>query len=255
MLEDVTAIVTGASGGIGRRIATEFADAGARVAVAARSDGIHEVSTEIGDAAIAVRTDVTDPASVESCIDEVVNSFGGIDCIVNNAAVAGPTAPVDERPIDEWRTVFEVNVYGPVRVVVAALPSLRSSPRASVVNLSSKVATRPAANRSAYVASKSALVGVTRALAVELGDDDITVNAISPGAVEGDRLDSVIEAQASSRGWTTREAKERLFLDGTALGELATPGDVAALAAFLAGDRARHITGQDIDVSAGAVFD
>ena len=255
-LTETTAFVTGASGGIGRAIALELADRGANVALAARSDGIHETSSRIGDPerTLAVETDVTDEAAVAAAVDRTVDEFGGLDCLVNNAGIAGPTAPVEEVTVEEWEHTMDVNATGAFRCVKHAAPHLRASDRGSVINIASISGKRPLEDRTPYAASKTALVGLTRTLAFELGDDDVTVNAVCPGATSGDRIDRVIEKQAERRGLSFEAAKREVFTGDTALGRLTDPDDVANAVAYLASDDARNVTAQDINVDAGTVW-
>jgi NAD(P)-dependent dehydrogenase (short-subunit alcohol dehydrogenase family) len=256
MLDGTTAFVTGASGGIGRAIAIELAAKGANVALAARSDGIHETAEAFDDPdrALPVETDVTDETSVEAAIEATVDAFGGLDCLVNNAGIAGPTAPVEEVTVAEWEHTMDVNVTGMFRCVKHAAPHLRASDRGSVVNIGSISGKRPLADRTPYTTSKMAVIGLTRTLAFEFGDDDVTVNAICPGATRGDRIDRVIENQAERRGLSFEAAKREVFTGDTALGRLTEPEDVASTVAYLASDHARNVTAQDLNVDAGTVW-
>lgn len=256
MLDDTTAVVTGASQGIGRVIALELASEGANVALAARGDGIHETAGEFEDEskALPVETDVTDEAAVEAAIEATVDEFGGLDCLVNNAGIAGPTAPVEDVSVAEWEHTMDVNVTGAFRCVKHAVPHLRASDRGSVINVSSISGKRPLENRTPYAASKMAVIGLTRTLAFELGDDDVTVNAICPGATRGPRIDDVIERQAEARDLSFAEAKREVFTGDTALGRLADPDDVAEMVVVLASDRARNVTAQDVNVDGGTVW-
>lgn len=256
MLSDTTAFVTGASQGIGREIATTLADHGANVALAARSDGIYETRDAIdaADRTVAVQTDVTDEESVIESIEETVETFGGLDCLVNNAGIAGPTAPVEEVAVDEWERTMDVNVTGMFRTVKHAVSHLRASDRATVVNVSSISGKRPLPNRTPYTSSKMAVIGFTRTLASELGDDGVTVNAICPGATSGPRIESVIEAQAEKLGVSYEEAKREVFTDDALLSELTEPEDVAEMVAYLASKHGRRITAQDMNVDAGTVW-
>ncbi|QLD85874.1 SDR family oxidoreductase [Natronomonas halophila] len=255
-LEDTTAFVTGASQGLGRAIALQLADEGANVALAARSDGIYETAAEFDDEsrALPVETDVTDEESVASAIEETVEEFGGLDCLVNNAGIAGPTAPVEDVSVDEWEHTMDVNVTGILRCVKHASPHLRESDHGSVVNISSITGKRPLEGRTPYAASKMAVIGVTRTLAFELGEDDVTVNAICPGGVRGDRIDRVIEKQAEQRGLSFEEAKREALTGDTALGRLTEPEDVSEMVAYLASDKARNVTAQDINIDAGTIW-
>jgi NAD(P)-dependent dehydrogenase (short-subunit alcohol dehydrogenase family) len=256
MLSETTAFVTGASQGIGREIATTFAAEGANVVVAARSDGIYGTVEEIGDPdrTLAVEVDVTDEASVEAGIEHAVERFGGLDCLVNNAGIAGPTAPIDAVSLEEWQRTLDVNVTGMFLATKHAVPALKDSDRPSVINISSISGKRPLPSRTPYVASKMAVIGLTRTLAFELSEWDVTVNAICPGATAGPRIDDVIDAQAADRGISYEEAKAEVFTDDTALGTLVEREDTAAMAAFLASETGRHITAQDINVDAGTAW-
>ncbi|MFP8958068.1 SDR family NAD(P)-dependent oxidoreductase [Natrialbaceae archaeon A-CW3] len=251
-----TVFVTGASQGIGRQIALTFAARGANVALAARSDGIDETAALIDDAerALPVRTDVTDESSVRAAIEQTVETFGGLDVLVNNAGIAGSTAPIESIERDEWDRTMAVNVTGAYLTTKHAASHLRKSERASVINISSISGKRPLENRTPYTASKMAVIGLTRTLAFELGKDNVTVNAICPGATRGPRIDAVIEAQAESLSVDFEEAKRRVFTDDAALETLVDAEDVAETAVFLASEAGKHITGQDINVDGGTVW-
>jgi NAD(P)-dependent dehydrogenase (short-subunit alcohol dehydrogenase family) len=254
--DDRTIIVTGASGGIGREIALALLEEGANVALAARSDGIEETASraDAPDRALPVRTDVTDEDSVRTLVDRTVDAFGGLDGVVNNAGIAGPTAPVSDVDVDDWDRTMATNARGPFLVTKHAVPHLRESDRASVVTVSSISGKRPLEDRTPYVASKMAVIGLTRTLAFELGDDDVTVNAVCPGATEGPRIDDVIRKQADRRGVSYEEAKRAVFTDDAALGELVSAEDVAETVSFLLGPNARRITAQDVNVDGGTAW-
>lgn len=256
MLDGQTCLVTGASRGIGRTIAEQMADEGANVALAARSDGIYETADRIDapDRTLTVEMDVTDEATVRAGIEHTVEHFGGLDCVVNNAGVTGPTAPVESTSREDWEDTLAVNTTGVFLVSKHAIEPLRESPHGSIVNISSITGKRTRPNRSPYAASKMAVVGFTRTLAEEVGSDGITANTICPGAAESDRIDRLMAEKAEERGVTVEEAKQRILADQTMLGHIIRPEDVADLAVFLASDRARNITGQDINVDAGTIY-
>jgi NAD(P)-dependent dehydrogenase (short-subunit alcohol dehydrogenase family) len=254
MLDGKIAFVTGASQGIGREIAIKLADEGANVALAARSDGIYETQSDISsDATIAVKTDVTDSGSVESSIEETAETFGGLDCVVNNAGIAGPTAPIEEVSESEWEKTLDVNLTGMYRTVKFAGPYLRESDHGSIINISSISGKRPLENRTPYTASKMGVMGLTRTLAFEFGPN-VTVNSICPGPVLGERIKSVVENQADEMGVSYREAERQLFLEDLALDEIVDPEDIGNLVAYLASKKGSHITAQDINVDCGATW-
>jgi NAD(P)-dependent dehydrogenase (short-subunit alcohol dehydrogenase family) len=256
VLSDTTAFVTGASGGIGREIAETFADYGANVTIAARSDDIYETADRIGDEdrTLPVETDVTDEDSVEAAIAETAATFDGLDCVVNNAGIAGPVQPFDRVDREDFMETQAVNVAGPLSCVKYAAPHLRDSDRGSVVNIASLGGKRPYPNRTPYAASKMGLVGLTRTLAYELGRDDVTVNAVLPGAVEGDRIQEVVEKQAELAAVENADPAS-IGPDDFALNEFTVPPeDVAEQVAYLAGPHGRKTTAQEIGVDAGGTW-
>lgn len=255
MLENSTAIVTGASQGIGEKIAVALADSGASVTLAARSDGIYETANLIDeDRVLPVETDVTDEESVKGCIEATVDEFNGLDFVINNAGIAGPTKPIEEVSLDEWNHTQAVNVSGMFLMIKHSVSHLRNSEQGRIVNISSISGKRPLENRTPYTASKMAVIGLTRTLAFELGDNNITVNAICPGPTKGPRIQNVIRNQAENRGVSYEEAKQQVFLDDVALGRLTNPEDVAEMVVYLVSEQGSHITAQDINVDAGTTW-
>ena len=256
MLEDITAFVTGASQGIGEEIAVTLAEYGASVALAARGDGIYDTAERIGDddRTLAVETDVTDEESVAEAVEATVAEFGGLDCLVNNAGIGGPVAPAHSVEDEGFMDTLDVNLAGAWRCVKHADPHLRDSEQGSVVNIGSIGGKRPYRNRTPYSASKMGMVGLTRSLASELGMDDVTVNIVQPGPVEGDRIEEVVEAQAE---WADAENAEPASVgpnDFLLPEYFIPPEDVAEQVAYLAGPHARKITGQEIAVDSGGTY-
>lgn len=256
MLEDRTAFVTGASRGIGRQIALTLAEKGANVGLAARSDGIYETADMVDDdsRALAVETDVTDEDSVAESIEATVSEFGGLDCLVNNAGVAGPVQPFDHIDDGEFSHTLDVNTTGVWRCVKHATPHLRESDRASIVTIGSIGGKRPYPNRTPYAASKMALVGLTRTLAYELGRDDVTVNLLQPGPVEGQRIQEALQKQAQLADVEGAEPLEVSANDFAFDDYLISKSDIAEMVAYLAGPHARKITGQELAVDSGGTY-
>lgn len=252
MLEDTVALVTGASQGIGREIAIALADHGASVALAARSDGIYETEALIDDlsATLPVETDVTDESSVEAAIEATVEEFGQLDCLVNNAGIAGPTAKIENVELSEWQQVQNVNVVGTFLCTKHATPHLRESDRGSMISIASTSAKHAHPLRTPYTASNAAQITLTRAVAYELGGDDVTANTICPGPVEGDRIRRVFEARAEENDKTVEEIR-REYEEDIPLSELVDPRDIGEMVAYLASPHARHITAQDMNVDSG----
>ncbi len=254
MLDGQTALVTGASQGIGRSIAIVLANHGADVALGARGSGIYETAEMIGDDAetYPVELDVTEQQSVIDAIEATVDEFGGLDVLVNNAGIGGPTAPVEEVTVEEWDRTQDVNIRGTFLMCKHAAPHLRDGDRGSVVNISSIAGKDPYPTRTPYSASKAGLIGFGRSLAYELGEDDVTVNTICPGAVEGDRIERMIQRQADERGVSFEEAMADRVTDRLPLDSIVAPEDVGELVAYLASEHARNLTAQDLNLDSGA---
>jgi NAD(P)-dependent dehydrogenase (short-subunit alcohol dehydrogenase family) len=256
-LDDVVAFVTGASQGIGRQIALTLADHGADVACAARSeDAIAETASMVedpGSRAVAVRTDVTVEDEVESAVATTAEELGGLDCLVNNAGIGGPVQPFDRVDPDEFTRTQEVNVTGALTCTKHAGEHLRASERGSVVNIASIGGKRPYPNRTAYAASKMALIGLTRTLAYELGHGEVTVNSVLPGPVRGPRIEEMMRKQEAlaEEGFETAD----VGADDFALPDYVVEAEeVAEQVAYLAGPHARHVTAQEIAVDSGGTW-
>jgi NAD(P)-dependent dehydrogenase (short-subunit alcohol dehydrogenase family) len=248
------AIVTGANQGIGRDVATAFASEGARVVLAARRlpelESAASAIAAAGGQAIAVQADVSNESDVTKLVETASNHFGGLDILVNNAGIAGPIAPITEMDLAGWQECLQINLSGPWLCSREAARVMKARGGGRIINIGSITGKRPLVNRTAYGASKMGLLGLTRALALELGPDQINVNCISPGAVNTARLALIAE-----NAKMPLEELLKLAAQGSALGSVSEGSDVAALCVFLASDAARQITGQDINVDAGAYMD
>jgi NAD(P)-dependent dehydrogenase (short-subunit alcohol dehydrogenase family) len=250
-------IVTGASQGIGQIIAIELASRGDIVVLAARNTaGLEETAGHIDQAGgeqLVVETDVTSEASVGSMVATVMERLGRIDNLVNNSGVAGPSGRLWEVDPDEWRSTFEVNVFGVFAATRAVLPVMVGQGSGSVVIVGSISGKRPLFGRSAYTSTKTALIGMTRTLATEAGPHGIRVNLVSPGFVAGPRIEWVMKAQAETRGIDVDEVRAE-FEGESPLGRLTDPSDVARTVAFLTSESSAGITGADLNVNSGVVM-
>ena len=253
-LEDKIAVVTGGGRGIGRSIALRCAAEGADVALAARSaEQIEEVAGLVereGRRGLAVVTDLRDPDQVARLADTVAEELGGVDVLVNNSGIAGPMGVMWEIEPEEWEETIQVNLTGTYLCCRSFLPGMVSRRSGSIVVIGSMTGKRPLHGRTPYAASKLALVGLVRTLAWEVGEHGVRANLISPGAVEGKRLDKVIEGQASTRGLPLEEVRDELA-GGSPLRRFVDPDDVAEAVVFLASDAAASVTGEDFNVTAG----
>lgn len=257
LMEGAVAVVVGSGTGIGREIALRMGTEGADVVLAGRSradmDDVADRLRAQGRRALVLPLDLRDPGSVTAAADRAREEFGRVDALVANSGVAGPTKPLTEVDRDEWDDTFAVNVTGVFLCCRAFLPAMLEAGSGSVVVIGSMTGKRPLLHRSPYAASKMALVGLVRTLAAEVGPSGVRVNLVSPGGVEGPRLDRVIAGQARARGITEDQARAA-FAEGAPLGRLVTAGDVADTTVFLSSARAAAITGQDVNVTAGAVM-
>lgn len=239
-------VVTAGGSGIGRVIADAFARSGASVATC----DIDPAWATAEDAHPAIRcwqADIGEADSAGRFMAEAIGWLGGIDVLINNAGVSGPTKPVEEITDDEWRRTMEVNVNGQFYCVRAAVPVMKAQKAGVILNVSSTAGRMGMPRRSVYSASKYAVRGFTDVLAVELGDHNIRVNAILPGVVNGARVRRVLAEQAQVAGQTLEEYMPRI-LHNVSMHTAVEAEDVANMALFLASDGARFVSGQSIGV-------
>ena len=247
------ALITGAGRGIGRAIALRLAADGATVVCTGRGvAGLEETAslvTAAGGSAEVLALDLRDAAAVA----ELPRRCGSIEVLVANSGISGPTGPVWEITTEEWEETLRVNLTGGFLLARAVLPAMLERGSGSVVFIGSTTAARPLPGRAAYAASKSALTGLVRSLALDAGPFGVRVNLVSPGPTSGERLDTVLDRQAVTRGATSERMRSE-FLDASPLRRLTESDDVANTVAFLAGDGAQGITGAEIIVASGMVM-
>jgi NAD(P)-dependent dehydrogenase (short-subunit alcohol dehydrogenase family) len=238
-------IVTAGGSGIGRTIAQTFHDNGARVHVCDVAPETLEACRGAGLG--ATLADVADPAAVDRLFDEATTRLGGLDLLVNNAGIAGPVGAVEAVPVADWDRTIAVNLSGMFYCIRRAVPLLKQAGGGLIVNMSSAAGRLGFPFRSVYSASKWAIVGLTETLAMELGPDNIRVNAIQPGIVDGERHWRNAKRKAEVLGITLEE-QERRVLSRVSLRRMVTPQDVANMALFLASDLGKNISGQALSV-------
>jgi NAD(P)-dependent dehydrogenase (short-subunit alcohol dehydrogenase family) len=255
-LEGRVAIVTGAGTGIGLAIARRFAAEGAAVAITGRRQQLLEQAADViadgaaGDGAVLVVSgDMSLEADVERLFGTVQKSFGRLDILVNNAAIAGEVNSIWDLSVEGWNEALAINLTGPWLCTRAAARIMMPQRSGKVVNIGSISGKRPLATRTPYTATKMGLLGLTKTCALELGPHNINVNLISPGAVDTPRLAELAEK------WNRplQEMKDTVAA-GAALGRISTPDDIANTALFLASDQSQNITGIDITVDGGSCF-
>ena len=254
LLDGRVAIVTGASKGIGRVMSQLFAREGAKMVCAARSDAlVNETAALIraaGGEAAAVVADAGTEEGAKSIVDAGVRAFGRVDTLVNNAGDGGPTRPVQDYTVDDWFYTVNSCLTSAYLCSRFAVPAMIAAGRGAIVNIASMAGRRGLAYRVGYCSAKAGQIGMTYGLALELGRHNITVNAIAPGAVEGDRIDRVIRGQADIRGVDVERMRQSL-VERSPLRRMSTAEDISYLAAFLCSEHARNISGQCIPVTAG----
>ncbi len=244
-------MVSAGAAGIGQAIAQAFIDSGAQVHICDVSQSALDAAKQgMPGLAGASLADVSDPSAVDGWFDQALHTLGGLDVLVNNAGIAGPTAGIGEVEPDDWDRTMAVNVRSQYLCTRRALVSLRASGRAAIINLSSVAGRLGYPLRTPYAASKWAVIGLTESLALELGADDITVNAILPGVVDSERANTVTAAKARALGLTV-EQMDATILANIALHRRVPLADVAATALFLASPAGRSFTGQRFNVCAG----
>jgi NAD(P)-dependent dehydrogenase (short-subunit alcohol dehydrogenase family) len=240
-------LVTAGAAGIGLEIARAFVREGARVHVCDVDEQTLAALPRSDPALTASRCDVADRPQVAALFAETLQRLGGLDCLVNNAGIAGPTGRVEEIEPEEWDRCIGVDLTGQFNCARLAVPHLRKSNNASILNVSSLAGRHGFALRSPYAAAKWGVIGLTRSLAIELGPDRIRVNALLPGIVAGDRQRRVLDAKAKARGLSFEEM-EKFAFSFTSLKEYVTPQQLADLVVFVASPRGRTISGQSLSV-------
>ncbi|HWH40005.1 MAG TPA: SDR family oxidoreductase [Usitatibacter sp.] len=236
-------LVTAGASGIGKEIAKAFAANGAKVCVCDIDEAALEQAASDIPGLITKVCDVSKRQDIERMVADSVDALGGLDVLVNNAGISGPTAPVAELDPDAWEKVMQVDLTGTFNVTRLAIPHLKKSEAGVIIVMSSVAGRFGYANRSPYCTAKWGLIGLTKTLAIELGPSGIRANAILPGAVGGARIEKVFEGRAQATHKPLDEIR-REALAAQSIKRFVDPRDIAALAVFLASDAAKSISGQ-----------
>lgn len=244
---DITVLVTAGAAGIGRTISEKFLSLGCSVHVCdIDSSAIDQFLADNSGASASV-ADVADAAQVDAMFEQISSRYGRLDVLINNAGIAGPTASYEDVSTAEWDRTIAVNLNGQFYVTRLAVPLMKKVASGNIINLSSSAALFGCPLRAPYTASKWAIIGMTKTLAMELGPWGIRVNAICPGSVDGERIEKVIQRDAKKRGKEPEEIRDAYHRQ-TSLRRFVTADEVANMAVFLASDLSSSISGQAMSV-------
>ena len=246
-LSGLRVAVTAGAGGIGLEIARSLHEHGARLAISdIDKKAVAAAEQELTDC-ITATADVSDETSVDAFFNLIQSELGGIDALINNAGIAGPTGKVFEIPPADWRRCIDVCLTGQYLCARRAVPMMIAAGGGALVNMSSAAGKHGYAYRTPYSAAKFGVIGLTQSLAKELGPDNIRVNAILPGIVDGPRMDSVIKDRAQASGKSFETMRDE-YLNKISMRRMVSSKDVAATVAFLLSDAGHNISGQSLAV-------
>ncbi len=246
-LTNTRVIITAGGAGIGRATARAFHAAGARVHICdVDAATLADAQAELPGLSVS-EADVSDPDQVDRLFDAALDALGGLDVLVNNAGIAGPTALLEDCEPAEWRRTLAVNLDGQFYCLRRAIPALKAAGGGAIVNLASTAGLYGYPRRGPYVASKWAIVGLTKSLAIELGPSGIRVNAICPGSIEGPRMDRVIAAEAAATGSSEEEVRQA-YMRNTSMRCFIDAEDIANMAVFLCSPAGAKVSGQALAV-------
>ena len=240
-------LITASASGIGFAVARAFQDTGARVYICDINEEQLDTCRESLPGVGISCADISKTDEVDSLFKDVLAHLGGLDVLVNNAGIAGPTARIEDVEPGDWDRTMAVNINGMFYCARRAVPLIKEAGGGSIVNMSSSAGIMGYPLRSPYAASKWAVIGLTKTMAMELGEYNIRVNAVCPNAVEGPRMDAVIAAEARAKGMTADEVYAGL-VQGTSMRTFVTTEDVSNMILFLCSEAGKRISGQALSV-------
>ena len=257
LLDGKVTLVSGAGPGLGRDVALACGREGATVVVAARTeDNVRALAAEVeaaGAPALGLRLDITDAEQCRATVQRIVDAYGRLDVLVNNAFDDGDRTSFLDADLDRWRRTTEVNLFGTLQLTQACAPQMVAQGDGRIVMVNSMSAVRIRPGWGAYTASKAGLAAVTKVLAAELGEHGVRVNGVHPGYIWGDSVEMYFEYLAKKKGITADE-QYREVASETALGYLPHSSEIAESVVFFASDMSKPITGQALGVNAGQWF-
>jgi len=257
LLTDKVAIISGVGPGLGSEIARAFAREGARVVLGARTasvlDGVASEINAAGGSAVAVPTDIADDDQCRRVVARALEEFGRIDCLVNSAFRPDVFKKFEWVNLDDWRAIFEVNVWGTLQLTHAVIPAMKEQGGGSIVFVNSMIVRKPLVRQGGYAASKGALLTAAQVLAKELGPHHIRVNSVLPGWMDGPPVRGMFDAIAAGGGKTVQEQYDDIAAQ-IPLGFIPPDEDCANAVVFFASDLSAVVTGQTLDANGGEVF-
>ena len=256
-LQNKTAVVTGAGQGLGRAISLKLAEAGATIIIAdikpeTSAETAALIKNQFHRESMVVMTNVRREDAVVHLADKVQKTFGSLDILVNNSGIAGPRAAVEDISLDEWNESIEVNLTGVFLMCKHFAPMLKAKEKSFIVNIASVAGMRPLIMRMPYIATKAAILAVTKAMAMEFGPQ-IRVNSICPGAIDGPRQTQVLQKVADQTGMLLEEVIQKKKAESP-LNTFIPPSAVGDAVVFLCSDEGSYLSGTNLNVSAGAVL-
>ena len=246
-LESKRVLVTAGASGIGAAAAAQFLASGSRVHICDVNEAAIDSFLKANPGATASACDVSDEAAVASLFGAVKEELGGLDILINNAGIAGPTAFTENIDYADWQKCMDVNLGGAFLCARQAIPMLKESKGGSIINLSSTAGLFGFPGRAPYSCAKWAIIGFTKTLAMELGGDGIRCNAICPGSVEGDRMDRVIEAEHKNTGMSKADIRTA-YTSSSSMKTFVSADDIASAMIFLCSDAGSKVSGQALPV-------
>jgi len=249
-------IITGGVSGIGRAMANAFAETGAALVLGGMIDdvAVQQVISDMLQAGASFcdidRTDISDPNAARKMAQDAIASMGGVDVLVNNAGIQH-VAPVEKFPPDAWQKVIDVNLSAPFHLSAICLSEMRAQNWGRIINIASVHGQVASAQKSAYVAAKHGLIGLTKTIALEMADTQVTCNAICPGWVRTPLVEAQIEARASAASSTIEDAAYHLVSEKQPTGRFMNPEQIAKMALFLASEDADNVTGSAFTLDGG----
>jgi len=253
-LKNKTSLVTGGGSGIGRGICLKLAKEGAKVSIVdinmAAAKETEQLIKDMGGEAVCIKADVTSVEDTENMVAETIKRFGSIDILVNNAGTDIKGA-VKDYPVEQWDLLMSINLRGVFLSTQAAVKRMMDKRYGRIVNISSMAGKTGEAYTSPYCTTKFGVIGFTQSIALELGESNITVNSVCPGAVETDLIKKSVSETARLNNRSYEDELYEKFIKQTPMGRIAQPSDIANAVAFLASDEASFITGSTLNVSGG----